>query len=230
MSDEIATILEASDRIENVDKPDETNGSNVETLRKDRVVEVSNEPIDLNEEISKTADVDKNEEDTQDDEKNSENEEQMNEKPADLDEKVAFYEQELARLRSIITLQNSDNLQLELKLTECEQQSKQKCEELNQNFTLKLEQTLKSFKDGQNEKTSSLVMKYAQGEKKCIDLNRNIEFLKSKLDDSAKEKLRLNERFEKSKLEKEKLNGDFEKKIQEIMMLKKGISIIIWSP
>lgn len=210
MSDEtVTTILEgkeASDIVEDACQPIDRTCQNDVTSEKDQEV---NESIDSNED---------NEKDNSNEEPNVE----LNDKAADSDEKIAFYEQELARLRSIITLQNTDNLQLELKLTECEQQSKQKCEELNQNFTLKLEQTLKSFKDGQNEKTSSLVMKYAQGEKKCIDLNRNIEFLKSKLDDSAKEKQRLNERFEKSKLEKEKLNGEFEKKIQEIMMLKKG--------
>jgi len=140
------------------------------------------------------------------------------------DQTSSFYEQELTRLRSIITQQNLDNLALEQRLTECEQQAKQKCDELNANFTLKLEQTLKSFTEGQNEKTSSLVMKYAQGEKKCIELNRSIEHLKSKLDDSAKEKKRLNERFEKETAEKKKLNGEYEKKIVEIMTMKKGIN------
>lgn len=138
-------------------------------------------------------------------------------------EQAVFYEQELSRLRSIISLQNTDYHNLEMKLIECEQQAKQKCEELEQNFTLKLEQTLKSFKEGQNEKTSSLVMKYAQGEKKCIELNRNIELLKSKLDDSNKDKQRLNEKFERSKLDKEKLNIEYEKKILEIMLLKKEV-------
>ena len=112
-------------------------------------------------------------------------------------------------------------MQLELKLTESEQLAKQKCEELNQNFTLKLEQTLKKFQEGHKDKTSSLVMKYAEGEKKCIDLNRNIEFLKSKLDDSTKEKQRVNDRLDKAKQETTKLNGEYEKKIHEIMLLKK---------
>ncbi len=133
-----------------------------------------------------------------------------------------FYEQEIARLKSIISLQNSDNLNLETKMTENELLAKQRCEELEQNFTLKLEQTLKNFKEGQNEKTSSLVMKYAQGEKKLIELNRSIDSLKRQLGESDKEKQRLNERFEKSKIEKEKLNVEYEKKILEIMLLKKG--------
>ncbi len=138
------------------------------------------------------------------------------------DQTNSFYDQELARLRSIITQQNSENLALEQRLTDCEQQAKQKCDELNANFTLKLEQTLKSFTEGQNEKTSSLVMKYAQGEKKCIELNRSIDHLKSKLDDSGKEKKRLNEKLEKETAEKKKLNGEYEKKIAEIMGIKKG--------
>jgi hypothetical protein len=143
-------------------------------------------------------------------------------KSVNSDQNALFYEQEIARLKSIISLQNSDNLNLETKMTENELLAKQRCEELEQNFTLKLEQTLKNFKEGQNEKTSSLVMKYAQGEKKLIELNRSIDSLKRQLGESDKEKQRLNERFEKSKIEKEKLNVEYEKKILEIMLLKKG--------
>lgn len=138
------------------------------------------------------------------------------------DQNALFYEQEIARLKGIISLQNIDNQNLETKMTENELLAKQRCEELEQNFTLKLEQTLKSFKDGQNEKTSSLVMKYAQGEKKLIELNRTIDSQKRQLGESDKAKQRLNERFEKMKLEKEKISVEYEKKILEIMVLKKG--------
>ncbi len=138
-----------------------------------------------------------------------------------MDQANEFYEQELTRLQNIVRLQNAENLQLEQKLTDFEEHSKQKYEELNLNFTSKLEQTLRKFQEGHKDKTSSLVMKYAEGEKKCIDLNRNIEFLKSKLDDSDKEKQRLNDRLDKSKQEILKLNNENERKLQEIMLLKK---------
>lgn len=146
-------------------------------------------------------------------------------KSVNSDQNATFYEQEIVRLKSIISLQNIDNQNLETKMTENELLAKQRCEELEQSFTLKLEQTLKNFKDGQNEKTSSLVMKYAQGEKKLIELNRTIDSQKRQLGESDKAKQRLNERFEKMKLEKEKISVEYEKKILEIMVLKKGTNI-----
>lgn len=150
-------------------------------------------------------------------------------KSVSSDQNATFYEQEIARLKSIISLQNIDNQNLETKMTENELLAKQRCEELEQNFTLKLEQTLKNFKDGQNEKTSSLVMKYAQGEKKLIELNRTIDSQKRQLGESDKAKQRLNERFEKMKLDKEKISVEYEKKILEIMVLKKGANIFkLW--
>ena len=91
---------------------------------------------------------------------------------------------------------------------------------LHLNFTQKLEQTLKKFQDMQKDKTSSMVMKYAEAEKKCIDLNRSIELANSKLNDSLKEKQRINETLAKSKKDYEKLNLEFENKMKEIMQLK----------
>jgi len=132
-----------------------------------------------------------------------------------------YMEQELIRLRELVSLKTNENISLENRLQESEQQFNLRIEQLNQNFTQRLEQTLKKFQEGHKDKTSSLVMKYAEGEKRCIDLNRNIEHLQSKLQDSIKEKQNLVDKYEKVKLDAEKMNCDFEKKCQEILNAKK---------
>ena len=131
------------------------------------------------------------------------------------------YEQELARLRELVSLKETENSNLEQKLVDYEQQAKAQVEQLHQNFTLKLEQTLKKFQDSQKDKTSSMVMKYADAEKRCIDLNQKISLLQSKLSDSTKEKLHLSERLAKYKLEMDKLNADYDQRVKEILQLKK---------
>jgi hypothetical protein len=133
---------------------------------------------------------------------------------------VSSYEQEISRLNDLIKTKENENLNLDLKLNENEQQYKSTIEQLHLNFTQKLEQTLKKFQDMQKDKTSSMVMKYAEAEKKCIDLNRSIELANSKLNDSLKEKQRINESLAKSKKDYEKLNYEFENKMKEIMQLK----------
>jgi hypothetical protein len=133
---------------------------------------------------------------------------------------ASSYEQEITRLKELIKTKENENLILDLKLNENEQQYKSTIEQLHLNFTQKLEQTLKKFQDMQKDKTSSMVMKYAEAEKKCIDLNRSIELANSKLNDSLKEKQRINENLAKSKKDYEKLNFDFENKMKEIMQLK----------
>jgi hypothetical protein len=131
------------------------------------------------------------------------------------------YETEINRLKELLSQKDIEISNLEAKLNEQEQHSKQQIELLHQNFTAKLEQTLKKFQDMQKDKTSSMVMKYAEAEKKNIDLHRSNELLQSKLNDSGKEKQRLVERLEKSKLELEALNADNDKKLKEILALKK---------
>ena len=119
------------------------------------------------------------------------------------------YEQEIDRLRDLISQKEIENSNLETKLNDYQQQSKQQIEQLHANFTARLEQTLKKFQDLQKDKTSSMVMKYAEAEKRCIDLNRNIELLQSKLGDSNKEKQRMNERLDSAKAETQKLNAEY---------------------
>ena len=96
---------------------------------------------------------------------------------ANEDEETYEHGGEILRLRTLLDTKQTENSLLESKLIEQEQQSKTQIEQLHQNFTQKLEQTLKKFQDGQKDKTSSMVMKYAEGEKRCIDLNQKINFL-----------------------------------------------------
>lgn len=128
---------------------------------------------------------------------------------------------EINRLKDLLSQKESEIQSLEAKLTDQEQQSKQQIEQLHQNFTQKLEQTLKKFQEMQKDKTSSMVMKYAEAEKKNIDLHRSNELLQSKLNDASKEKLRLIERLDKSKQEIDRLNADNDKKLNEMLALRK---------
>lgn len=139
----------------------------------------------------------------------------------EVKDQTSYLEQELVRLRELIDEKTNENQLLEKKIAECEQQSNLKIDQLNQNFTLRLEQTLKKFQEGHKDKTSSLVMKYAEAEKKCIDLNRSIEHLQSKLQDSLKERQSLNEKLDKFKQDKEKFYTEYEKKCQEVLAVKK---------
>jgi hypothetical protein len=69
------------------------------------------------------------------------------------------YEQEIARLHNLLSVKENENSNLEQKILDYEQQSKIEIEQLHQNFTLKLDQTLKKFQESQKDKTSSMVMK-----------------------------------------------------------------------
>lgn len=122
----------------------------------------------------------------------SENDENIlnNDKPA------GYLELELNRLHELIELKNNENANLELKLAESETQANLRIDQLNHDFTLKLEQTLEKFQEGQQSSQNSLVMKYASTEKRCMGLTRNIEILQSKLTDSNQE----NQKYLKGKL------------------------------
>ena len=58
-----------------------------------------------------------------------------------------------------VLVKENENSNLEQKILDYEQQSKIEIEQLHQNFTLKLDQTLKKFQESQKDKTSSMVMK-----------------------------------------------------------------------
>jgi hypothetical protein len=141
--------------------------------------------------------------------------------PEENADATSSYEQEITRLHNLLSEKECENSKLEQKLIDHEQQSKIEIEQLHQNFTLKLEQTLKKFQDSQKDKTSSMVMKYADAEKRCIDLNQKINLLQTKLNDSSKEKLHLNERLAKFKTEIENLNLEYDLRIKDIIQLKK---------
>lgn len=66
-----------------------------------------------------------------------------------------------------------------------------------------------------------MVMKYVEGEKKCIELNRHVELLQAKLNDSLREKQRFLERLEHSKTDMDKLNAENDKKLKDLMSQRK---------
>jgi hypothetical protein len=132
-----------------------------------------------------------------------------------------YLEIELTRLRQLIEIKTNENTQLETKLNECEQQANLKIEQLNQDFSLKLEQTLQKFQEGQQEKQSSLIMKYAAVEKRCIELTRSKDSLESKLNDANRENKFLSEKCLKLKSDLNKSLFDYEKKCLELVQTKK---------
>lgn len=136
---------------------------------------------------------------------------------------VVAYEQEIARLQDLVKNKELENVGLENKLVECEQQAKVKIEQLHLGFTQKLEQTLKKFQDMQKDKTSTMVMKYAEAEKRCIDLNRNVELSASKLNDALREKQQMGDRLAKVRVELDKLSTAHEIKVKEVMQLKQEL-------
>lgn len=134
-----------------------------------------------------------------------------------------YLEQELTRLRELVELKTNENQNLETKLNELELNCQLKIEQLNQDFSSKLEQQLSKFEECQRDKQSSLVMKYAAGEKKCIDLMRSRDHLQSKLNDALKEKEACLERCNKTKLDLTNSQNDVELKCEEILNLKKEV-------
>jgi chromosome segregation ATPase len=137
------------------------------------------------------------------------------------EENPTSYELEMTRLQELVEMKQAENSSLELKLIEQSHQSKLQVEQLHQNFTLKLEQTLKKFQEMQKSTTSSMVMKYADAEKRCIDLNQKLHLAQTKLADSNKEKAHLTDRLSKAKQEMDKLNADYDQRVKEIIQIKK---------
>jgi hypothetical protein len=132
------------------------------------------------------------------------------------------YEVELARLRELVQQKEADLGQLEAKLNESEAQARLQHEQINKSYAAKLDETIKKFNDSQKDKTS-MVMKYVEAEKKCIELHRSVEFMQSKFNDQLREKQRGLERLEKMKSELDKLNGENEKKLKELIAQKKDM-------
>jgi chromosome segregation ATPase len=125
---------------------------------------------------------------------------------------------EIQQLKQIIDEKSKEICNLETKLDDIDRQSKENIEKLHEDFKLKLDEAFKKFQDSQKDK-SSLVMKYADAERRCIDLNRTIDLLQTKLTDASKDKFKLEETIGKIRIEKNKLNDELELKLIEIKQL-----------
>ena len=75
-----------------------------------------------------------------------------------IDKPDSYLELELKRLHELIELKTSENTSLELKFYECEKQASLKIDQLNHDFTLKLEQTLENFQEGQKSSQNCLAI------------------------------------------------------------------------
>lgn len=137
-----------------------------------------------------------------------------------IQEQQTKHENELKQLHERLNEKEKEIASLESKLVENEQLKRVTIDQLHADFKVKLEQAFKKFQETQKDKTT-IVMKYAEAEKKCIDLNRLNEHLQAKYNDSVKEKQRLNEKFELKQQEKVKLNAEYELKLNELGQLKK---------
>lgn len=74
-------------------------------------------------------------------------------------------------------------------------------------------------KNEKNDK-NSMVMKYVEVEKRCIELSRQSDFLQAKLTEANKERLRLIERLEAVKPDMDKMSAELDKKVKEAERLK----------
>jgi chromosome segregation ATPase len=126
------------------------------------------------------------------------------------DEIVRIYD-ENSTLKSIIEAKTNDEDQLKNEISNLKNilKSKEseeallnaKIQQLQNDYKIKLEH----FQESQKDKTS-IIMKYAEAEKRCIDLNRTIDTLQTKLQNSQKENKMYTDKCDKLQLEKQKLN------------------------
>jgi hypothetical protein len=132
------------------------------------------------------------------------------------------YEKVIKILNEKLNEKEKELVNFEQKLNENELQKQQQIDQLHFDFKNKFDQAFKKFQESQKDKTS-MIMKYAEAEKKCIELNRTIDHLQTRLNDFVKEKQRLMEKLDAKNVEKTKFNADFEAKLNEITILSKQI-------
>ena len=132
------------------------------------------------------------------------------------------YEKAIRILNEKIDEKEKELNNYEVKLNESEVQKQQQIDQLHLDFKRQFEQAFKKFKDMQNDK-NSMVMKYAEAEKKCMDLNRTNEHLQARINDFLKEKQRIVEKLEAKNQEKLKFNSELELKLNDISGLNKQI-------
>ena len=137
-------------------------------------------------------------------------------------EREESYEKVIKVLSEKLEEKEKDVLNYEVKLNESEVQKQQHIDQLHLDFKKQFEQAFKKFQEMQKDKTS-MVMKYAEAEKRCMDLSRTNEHLQTRINDFLKEKQRILEKLEVKNQEKLKFNAEYELKLNEISNLNKQI-------
>lgn len=133
------------------------------------------------------------------------------------------YEVEISRLRDLIRQKENENAQLESRVIEIEQQSKLEVENLNASLNQKLEESLKKIVTESQRDKNSMVMKYVEVERKCIEMTKSMQIQQSKVNDVLKEKQRLMDKISQNKTDYEKLRKDNETKLKDLMEKKREI-------
>jgi hypothetical protein len=129
----------------------------------------------------------------------------------DLEKRVKYLSEENTCLHTVIEEKAIEEVQLKdeiaglknaLKSKESEETLlNAKIQQLQNDYKIKLEH----FQESQKDKTG-IIMKYAEAEKRCIDLNRTIDMLQNKIKNTLKEKQTCIEKCEQLQCEKQKLN------------------------
>jgi len=132
------------------------------------------------------------------------------------------YEKVIKILNEKINEKERELTSYENKINENELQKQQQIDQLHLDFKKQFEQAFKKFQEMQKDK-NSMVMKYAEAEKKCMDLNRTNEHLQARINDFLKEKQRIMEKLEAKNQEKVKFNAELELKLTDISSLSKQI-------
>ncbi|RNA19147.1 coiled-coil domain-containing protein [Brachionus plicatilis] len=133
------------------------------------------------------------------------------------------YEAEINRLRDLVRQKESDNAQLESRVTEIEHQSRLEVEKLNASLNQKLEESLKKIVAESQKDKNSMVMKYVEVERKCIEVTKSMQIQQSKMNDALKEKQRLMDKISKNKADYDKMCKDNEAKLKDLVEKKKEI-------
>lgn len=133
------------------------------------------------------------------------------------------YEIEINKLRELIRQKENENVQLECRVAEIEQQSKLEVEKLNASLNQKLEESLKKIVAESQKDKNSMVMKYVEVERKCIEMTKSMQIQQSKMNEFLKEKQRLTDKISKNKADYDKLCKENETKLKDLMEKKKEI-------
>ncbi|XP_056005824.1 coiled-coil domain-containing protein 186-like isoform X2 [Ostrea edulis] len=133
-----------------------------------------------------------------------------------------FYLPQIKELEYTIAQQNNDVRTLKDKLASHDAAAKRTVAALQNELKVRVDQVTKMYEEANKEK-DSMVVKYAQAEKKFIEGQKAIERLESKVRDLNKEKDGLTQKVKDIKGEKRQLMGDLEAKTAEIQNISKEL-------